>query len=72
MAPWANSRLARVWRPPTYSVHTYLSACFMSVFFMCYLKQVVEWIVKDSACSNHINFVDPMKERRKLSVVKEI
>jgi hypothetical protein len=43
-----------------------------SLSFICYLKQGVEWIVKASACSNDINFVDAVKERQKLGVVKEV
>jgi len=39
---------------------------------MCYLRQGVEWIVKASACIDDINFVDGIKERQKLGVVKEV
>lgn len=36
------------------------------------LRQGVEWIVEASACIDYTNFVDGIKERQKLLVVKEV
>jgi hypothetical protein len=43
-----------------------------SVSFMFCQRQGVEWILKASACIDAINFVDGIKERQKLGVVKEV
>jgi hypothetical protein len=45
---------------------------FYEVCLLRVLRQGVEWIVKASACIDDINYVDGIKERQNLDVVKEV